>query len=249
MHLAALEEAWRRDPLALFVRLAGAYLDRDRLDDARAVLDHGLAARPGHLAGRVCKARLALARQHPGEARAELDEVLALRDDHWDALRLLAEVARSTGDPGGELEAVDRMLAVLPEDERLAARRAELEADDGERPRMPRRPAADPAGSVQTEPARAAAPQPGLPAVGRRPRPLVSDPFVNATMAELLAAQGDVEGAQEMLLALVERSPGRQDLRARFVEVGGDAGRLPAPAPPPSPEPTALADALEGLVE
>jgi predicted Zn-dependent protease len=231
----------------LFDRLAGVYVDGGRLDDAAAVLQHGLAARPGHLAGRVTRARLALARERPGEARADLDEVLALSDHHWGALQLLAHVHHLTGDRDGELAAVERMLSLLPQDESLVTRRTQLENDDGERPRMPHRPLHDERASAQTQPARAAGPQPGLPAETLRPAPS-ADPFLNATMAELLASQGDVEGALTMLQQLVERSPDRQDLRARFVELGGDGAALPAP-PAPSMEPAALEDALQGILD
>ena len=247
-HLAALEEAWRRDPLALFDRLAGAYVSVDRLDDASAVLQHGLAARPGHLAGRVTRARLALARERPGEARADLDEVLALNTDHWGALELLAHVHHLTGDREGELETVGRMIALLPQDEGLIVRRTQLENDDGERPRMPHRPLQDERAVAQTEPARPSGHQPGVPTAGLRPPPS-ADPILNATMAELLAAQGDVEGALAMLRELVERGPERSDLRARFVELGGDGGELPPPAAPTPAEPAALEEALQRLMD
>jgi tetratricopeptide (TPR) repeat protein len=243
-HLAALEEAWRRDPLALFVRLADAYLAVERLDDASAVLQHGLAARPGSLSGRVLKARLAMARHRPAAARAELDDVLALRDDHWSALALLVQVHRFTGDRECELLTVERLLRIVPGDAELIARRAALENDDGERPHMPRQ---DATVGAQTEPARAVGPQAGLPVEGLRPT-LASDPFVNATMAELLAAQGDVDGALAMLRQLVERCPERQALRARYVELGGDGADLPPPAPPAAPDAALLEDVLQGLV-
>jgi len=231
----------------LFVRLAAAYAAADRLDDAAAVLDHGLAALPGHLDGRVMKARLGLLRRRPGEARAELADVLALQADHWGALHLLAEVHQLTGDREGELEALEHLLRIVPDDVDLAQRRSDLENDDGERPHMPHRPLMEEHVAAKTDPARAPGPQPGVPAAGLR-RGLAADPFVNATMAELLAAQGDVEGATEMLRELIARSPERADLRARFVELGGDGADLPPPAAPPAPVPAALEDAMRALV-
>ncbi|MCP4869317.1 MAG: tetratricopeptide repeat protein [Proteobacteria bacterium] len=196
----------------------------------------------------MTRARVALARERPGEARADLDEVLALNDGHWGALKLLAHVHHLTGDRDSELDAVMRMLSLLPQDEGLITRRTQLENDDGERPRMPHRPLQDERASAQTEPARATGPQPGMPARALRPEPS-ADPFLNATMAELLAAQGDIEGALAMLRQLVERSPERPDLRARFVELGGDGADLPAPAAPRSADPEDLEAALQGIME
>ncbi len=69
-------------------------------------------------------------------------------------------------------------------------------------------------------------------------------------MAELLASQGDLDGALNMFAELVAREPGRKSHRERFVELGGAAERLP-------PEPEAvrstgaagLEQALRDLVE
>lgn len=70
----------------------------------------------------------------------------------------------------------------------------------------------------------------------RQPLP---EPFVNATMAELMAAQGDTAGALSTYRQLVVREPGRRSFRQRYVELGGAAGDLP---PIPGPEPDASAD-------
>ena len=96
-HIRALERAWRDAPTRVFVRLAKAYHAAGLVDEARAVLGHGLAETPGHLAGRVLKGRLAAEAGRLDAARRELEEVLARFPGHHGALLVLADLERLAG--------------------------------------------------------------------------------------------------------------------------------------------------------
>lgn len=246
-HLSALEEAWRRDPPAAFVRLAHGYRDAGRIDEADEVLRHGLAACPGHLSARVLRATL-LADSGDGQgALRELGDVLAALPRHWSALRLAADLLHRAGDAAGERDALQRMTEMNPEAAWVRVRLASIEP--GTRPAMPA-PLRAAIGKGDTVPSSARpAAQVGVPLDALTMTPdLGDDPFSNATMADVLAAQGDVEGALVMLAALVRRDPDRQSLRERFAELGGDPLALPGMRET-SPSAAGLEAALDKLME
>ena len=229
------------------------------------MLGHGLAATPGHLAGRVLKGRIAAGTGQLDEARRDLSEVLARFPEHYDALQALAGVERLAGRAEAERDALEQLREVSPEPWVLA-RIAELDADPGARPRMPpprrrtpaamTRPSAVVPGDDEAAEARARtipagpAARPGMvvPPVGAPPEG-GPDPFSNATMAELLASQGDLDGALAMYRGLLAREPGRRSLRQRFIELGGPPSELPEVVRPEEPEPAALERSLRDLVE
>lgn len=267
-HLRALERAWRDAPTQVFVRLAEAYHLVGRTDDAWAVLGHGLAGAPGHLAGLVLRARLAAGAGRPEEARRDLNDVLARFSDHHGALLALADLERLDGSSEAERDVLARLREQAP-DAAILVRLAELDGDPEDRPRMPparRKTAAPmtrpsspvPEDETGADPTRAdtipsgPAVRPGMfvrtpPAPGGAPDG--PDPFSNATMAELLASQGDLDGALAMFASLVAREPGRRSLRERYVELGGAAGDL-SPLPESAASPAAeLEQALRDLVE
>ena len=251
----------------MFVRLAEAYRTIGQRDEARAVLDHGLAETPGHLAGRVLRAKLGCEEGRLGEARRDLAEVLARLPEHHLALQTLALVERTAGDPDAERDALEQVRLVVPEPAVLV-RLAELNDESGERPRMPpprrratpamTRPSAsvpgaawegDPRASTLPE---AAAIRPSMSPMQSPPVTVAtqgSDPFTNATMAELLASQGDPEGARAMFLALATREPERRSHRERYLELGGAAGALPERDETTEVPAATLERALRDLVE
>ncbi len=63
-------------------------------------------------------------------------------------------------------------------------------------------------------------PQAGIP---RASRPVaLADPFANETMVELLVDQGRQDEARRLLVALIQREPGRRSLAQRLLELGGE---------------------------
>ena len=129
--LKALEAAWRREPQAVFVRLADAYLRSGAPDRASTVLRDGLSRWPHHLAGRVSLARVLLELVELEEAETELDAVLEREPDHWGALDLLATLKRQQGDRLGEVAALRTLQRLAPGrrevERRLATARRDLE--------------------------------------------------------------------------------------------------------------------------
>ena len=268
--LRALEEAWRRNPEATFVRLAGAYREHGRLDDAIRVVERGLTRRPGHLAGRVLLARVQLDRGELAESEAVLDALLEDHPDHWEAGWMLARVRRAGGRREDEREALLRLRALHPGHQEVEAALRRIDADLAFRAAPPDthpRVAVDPdlefgeddatqmsrgggaeLGSppwVASSGVEASHSLPGRVAPPARDRD--ADPFMNATMAELLLAQGDPEGAREMYRALVEREPDRESFRARFVELGGGEDDVPEGDGPGDPDAAALEELLQEL--
>ena len=261
------------------MRLAEGYRRAGMDDEAVAVLAHGLAATPEHLSGRVLQGRLALDRADLAGARRLLEDVLAALPGHYEALLGLAEVERASGAAEAERLILEELRELAPEPAVLV-RLAELDGEDARPRMPPaRRPTAAPMtrpsapvprdgeqdptradtipsgpparpGMFVRPPAGSTGTSAGSPDPSVSPRRNAQDPFVNATMAELLASQGDLDGALNMFAELVAREPGRKSHRERFVELGGAAERLP-------PEPEAvrstgaagLEQALRDLVE
>ena len=231
------------------------------------MLNPGLAGTPGHLAARVLKAELSAQDGRVDEARRALIEVLARFPQHHKALQALAGLERQAGRTEAERDVLDQLRRVSPEPGVLV-RLAELDADPDARPRMPppkrrraapkTRPSAHPPEDHEADVSRAEtipsgpAVRPGMfvqtPGV-TRPEPGGPDPFTNATMAELLASQGDVEGALAMYRSLIAHEPGRRSHRERFVELGGARGDLPDLPGPGEQNPAVLEQAFRDLIE
>ncbi len=66
------------------------------------------------------------------------------------------------------------------------------------------------------------------------PRPIASvrfeevDPTLSPAIAEEMAARGELPGALRVLETLLARDPRREQLRRRYLELGGSEGNLPA---------------------
>ncbi len=270
--LRALEEAWRRNPEATFVRLAGAYRSHGRLEDAARVVERGLTRRPGHLSGRVLLARIQLDRAEHADAEATVSEVLEAHPDHWEAGWLLVRVRRADGRRQDEREALERLRSLHPGHREIEAALTRLDADLAFRAAPPdteRRPRVNPDVvygadddstdlSMQGGGAGPVAP-PWKPSMGRKaghPPPgrvappaqeSSADPFINATMAELLLAQGDPDGARAMYRRLLAQEPEKESHRARLLELGGEPEGEAPEAAGDDPDPQMLEALLEGL--
>lgn len=135
--LEALESAWRREPQAVFVRLADAYLNSGAIDRAVTILRDGLSRWPRNLAARVALARVLVEQLELEEAEQELDEVLDREPAHWGAVDLLATLRRRQGDRRGEVAALRSLVAMSPGHRQVERRLRIAQRELEERPAIP----------------------------------------------------------------------------------------------------------------
>ncbi|MCO4770331.1 MAG: tetratricopeptide repeat protein [Deltaproteobacteria bacterium] len=141
--LQALITAWRREPQAVFVRLADAYLQAGTPDKAASVLRDGLSRWPHNLAARVALARVLFEQGELDDAESELDNVLDREPDHWGALDLLATLKRQQGDRLGEVAALQTLLQLAPGRRQVERRLQIARRDLEERAAVPAPPPSD----------------------------------------------------------------------------------------------------------
>mgnify|MGYP000394775988 CR=1 FL=1 len=270
--LRALIAAWRREPQAVFVRLADAYTNEGNHASALTVLRDGLSRWPRHLAARVSLARVLMEVDELEDAAEALGEVLDHEPEHWGAVDLLATLRRRQGDREGEVAALTALNRLAPGrrqvERRLQIARRELEeraaipvpvptGDIEPRDALPtmRHPSVEPPRTgkrVTTVPSAEVPVRPTgtprkvrgpLPGVPRESRPPPpEDPFFNETMVDLLVAQGRVGEAREMTDRLASKRPGRPDVRSRLAELSSGAD---GDAPVPSRE---LEELMHGIL-
>ena len=195
-----------------------------RLPEADDLLSRGLVQRPGHLSARVMHGRVRLALGDEEGARDDLGAVLEQRPEHWSALEVLQELEKSLGRSAAEEALLVRMLKVQPGNARLLDRLEEARRAASSRPAMPDKPRAGARGSGSvTAPSEQvpAAPLP-QPDSGRKSDP--ADPFLNATMAEILVQQGELAAAVQVYGMLLDRGLGDEHTRARRAELEASQG-------------------------
>jgi tetratricopeptide (TPR) repeat protein len=237
------------DPAGLALR-ARLLLERERLDEARRVLGDLLGLFPDHWSG------LGLLADLEGRCgrRAEEADVLSRMQTLLPGGAPSAEVVRG-GDARPHMPTQRRPVVAggtAPSAPAPSEPPSDLSPRDlspqitmptaapmGERPAWPGPDVGEP---IEDAPP----PQAGLPSALLQAAG--DDPFVNATMAELLAAQGDAEGARRMFAELVKRDPERQSLRARHKELGGAEADLPPPTTEGGPGAARLEQALRDLI-
>ena len=134
--LNALETAWRRDPQAVFVRLADAHRKAGNVDKSLSILRDGLSRWPRNLAARVALARLLYELDELEDAQATLYECLDRDPRHWGAVELLATLRRRAGDRRGEVEALERLSKLAPGRRSVERRLAMARRDLLSRPAM-----------------------------------------------------------------------------------------------------------------
>ena len=119
----------------LFLGLAEELLRRGEREEALAVLEAGLAARPGQVAATVAKARCLIELERPLEAWEALDSVLRRDPTHLVASKLAVELWLRVGDlerARASLERYAPLGAADPDLVRLETRLRELEATRAE---------------------------------------------------------------------------------------------------------------------
>jgi predicted Zn-dependent protease len=138
--LEELRRRVREDPGSHhFLGLAEELLRRGQREEALAVLDTGLAARPGQVSATVARARCLIELGRPLEAREGLESVLERDPTHLVAAKLAVELWLGVGDRERARASMDRYAplgAADPELGRLEKRVRELQstapADDDE---------------------------------------------------------------------------------------------------------------------
>ncbi len=195
-------------------------MDAGRLPEAEDLLARGLAQRPGHLSARVMLGRVRLALGDEDGAREDLAAVLAQQPEHWTALEVLQELEKNLGHSGAEEALLVRMLKVQPGNFQLLDRLEEAREEASSRPVMPgkARSTARGSGSVKS-PSEELPPAP-LPQPGSARKSDSVDPFLNATMAEILVGQGEVAAAVKVYGMLLDRGLGDDAARVRRDELG-----------------------------
>ncbi len=219
-------------PLADLLRRAG------RQDQARELLERGLARHPQFVSAR---AALGLVLTELGEselAREELTRVLDADDDHLLALRLLARDAGRREDWAQACRRYERLLRLEPEDAEV--RRALRHARDRLEalPATPTSPA--PAGAAVDSPPPPGG-DPGRADAGRGAGGgglRVGNGFETPTLAELYLRQGHPGKAREILERILAADPDRPDAQAVLarLEEAADEDETGSGGTPPTSE-------------
>jgi predicted Zn-dependent protease len=200
----------------LFLGLAEELLRRGEREEALAVLEAGLAARPGQIAATVAKARCLIELERPLEAREALDAVLRRDPTHLVASKLAVELwlrVRDLERARASLERYAPLGAADPDLARLRTRLRELEASDAKRPPPA---AAAAAGSTASAPSAA----PAAP-------PADDDGLVTVTLGNLYLLQGHRAEAERIFRRILRTDPDNRAARqalARALSSGGAGG-------------------------
>lgn len=244
--LKALEAAWRRDPQAVFVRLAAALRAAGELDRAATVLRDGLSRWPHNLAAHVGLAEVLVEQGEPAAAEAALEPVFERAADHWAALDLLARLRRSAGDRPGELAVLRRLARQAPAD-RGVARRIELAERQLATPAAPAAPAPGAPGEstpappgYQSQPTIVMKPVPPSP-LGRAR--VSTTPSAQRPQRPVATRVTDPHGVRPRLLR-------RTEVLRTHPGAGQPLPGIPrASRPPPAPDPFANETMVELLVD
>jgi len=181
--LAALEQAFRRDPASSFTGLANCLLQLGRAEDAVQVCARGLQAAPNSLDGRLYLGTALAALHRWKEAQAELLKVVKADRNNSAGFRLLGEVLMRRNDFERALPVLQHAQNLNPSDSQLLGlvRRARdghpldppapiptpVQAIGGYTPPAPSAPAAMPLAPRAPE-----RPRPPAPQVPQAPPPL-----------------------------------------------------------------------------
>jgi predicted Zn-dependent protease len=188
----------------LFLGLAEELLRRGEREEALAVLEAGLAARPGQVAATVAKARCLIELERPLEAAEALDSVLRRDPTHLVASKLSVELwlrVRDLERARASLERYAPLGAADPDLVRLRTRLGELEATSVEK-----------------------SPPPG--AVPAQPLP-DDDGLVTVTLGNLYLLQGHRAEAERIFRRILRTDPDNRAARqalARALSSGGSGG-------------------------
>jgi len=198
-----LERVWAKNPTStVFARLADAYLDEGRFDEASDICHRGLRYRPAYVAGHLVLGRSLLAAGREEAAREAFEKVLRLDRDHPAALKELAILANGRGDVDEAQSLVDQLTVVDPLNAGVAQNRPDPGPVSGEHERAQQadtRPKAVHSGENGTS----------------EPKP-----FATLTLARLYADQGHHQEAFDLAMWLSESDPDAEGVRRLLADLG-----------------------------
>ncbi len=199
--MALYEQRLAADPSSrAFLPLAELYRHAARTEDARQLLEAGLARHPEFVSALVSLAQVLLDLGDDDRAQDVLNRVLTRDPQNLVALRLQAAAAENSADWPGAVEHLERIARLEPADfeavARLQAARSRLtEATSPAEPPPAPAPAAEAAVDSSRD------------AMGG---------VVTLTLADLYLRQGYTERARELLSRMAAAEPDREDVRERL---------------------------------
>jgi predicted Zn-dependent protease len=209
----------------LFLGLAEELLRRGEREEALAVLEAGLAARPGQVAATVAKARCLIELERPLEAWEAIEAVLRRDPTHLVASKLAVELWLRVGDLGRARASLERYApqgAADPDLIRFKTRLRELEATRAPPP-VSASAAGAPAPAEVSSTASAPPAAPSTPAAA----PAEDDGPVTVTLGNLYLLQGHRAEAERIFRRILRTDPDNRAARqglARALAPGGAGG-------------------------
>lgn len=190
-----LERVWAKNPTStVFARLADAYLEEGRHEEAAEICLRGLRYRPAYVAGHFILGRSLLAAGKEEAARDAFLKVLRLDRDHPAALGQLATLARTMGDAEMADSYLSQVAVVDP-----------LEVDTSPVPRA-------------SDGERIGILEPSV-EVGRPPDSQEPKPFATVTLARLYADQGHCQEALDLATWLARYDPDAEGVQELIFEL------------------------------
>jgi predicted Zn-dependent protease len=201
----------------VFLPLAELYRGDARPEDARRILEEGLARHPDFVSALVALAQVLLDLGEESRALEILTRVLTRDPQNMVALRLLAAAAENGDDWPGAVLHLERVVRLEPGDfeavARLQAARNRLAGGEMPQPTAPAAPAPVAAATVAT-----VVPTDALGGV------------VTLTLADLYMRQGYTDRALDLLAKMAAAEPDRADVQERLVRLAQADGSAGAPA-------------------
>ena len=194
-----LERVWAKNPTStVFARLADAYFEEGRFDEAADICHRGLRYRPAYVSGHLVLGRSLLAVGKEEAAREAFEKVLRLDRDHPAALEQLAVVAHGRGDVDEAEGLLNQLAAVDPLNISVALNRrvSVRHQDTAEAPSAPTRVRTGDGGSSEPK------------------------PFATLTLARLYADQGHSQEALDLAMWLAESDPNADGVRELLTDLG-----------------------------
>ncbi len=211
--MALYEQRLAADPSSrTFLPLAELYRLETRPEDARLLLEAGLARHPEFVSAQVVLAQVLLDLGDEARAQEVLARVVARDPENLVALRLLASAAVNREDWAGVVEHLEQIVRLEPTDREAVARLLSARNKLSDKTL-----AESPAATAPRE------------KIGTTIGDVVGGVFT-LTLADLYIRQGYTERARELLLRMAADEPDREDVRERLARLDQMEGSAGTPA-------------------